>query len=84
MCLYNIYIYIYISVFLNKKHFQVMFVSWRVVSRKLFSKLSFVCLPLGKLVNVKHFPINKKHFSIKKKFDLVFRKVFPLLAMFVF
>ena len=36
---------------------------------KSLSKLSCVCLPLGKLVNGKHFPV-------KGKFGLVFRKVF--------
>jgi len=40
-----------------------------VVFGKLFSKLSCVCLSLGKLVNEKHFPV-------KEKFGLVFRKVF--------
>ena len=44
-------------------------VSWKVVFRKLFFKLSCVCLPLEKLVNGKHFPV-------KEKFDLVSRKVF--------
>jgi uncharacterized membrane protein len=28
--------------------------------------------------------INEKHFPVKKKFNLVFRKVFSLLALFVF
>ena len=46
-----------------------MFISRKVVSGKLLSKLSCVCLSLGKLVN-------GKHFSIKEKFDLVSRKVF--------
>jgi hypothetical protein len=46
-----------------------MFVSWKVVSGKLLSKLSYVCLLLGKLVNGKHFPV-------KGKFGLVSRKVF--------
>jgi hypothetical protein len=46
-----------------------VFVSRKLVSRKPFSKLSCICLPLGKLVNGKHFPV-------KGKFDLVFRKVF--------
>ena len=32
----------------------------------------------------KHFPINGKHFPVKKKFGLVSRKVFSLLAVFVF
>jgi len=54
-----------------------MFVSRKVVSGKLFSKLFYVCLLLGKLVNGKHFPV-------KKKFGLVSRKVFSLLAVFVF
>jgi hypothetical protein len=61
-----------------------MFVSWKVVSGKPLSKLSYVCLPLGKLVNEKHFPVNGKHFPVKEKFGLVSRKVFSLLAMFVF
>jgi uncharacterized protein YlzI (FlbEa/FlbD family) len=61
-----------------------MFVSRKVVSGKSFFKLSRVCLSLGKLVNVKHFPVNGKHFSIKGKFDLVFRKVFSFFAVFVF
>jgi uncharacterized protein YlzI (FlbEa/FlbD family) len=61
-----------------------MFVFRKVVFRKSLSKLSCICLPLGKLVNGKHFPVNRKHFPIKKKFGLVFRKVFSLLAMFVF
>ena len=37
--------------------------------RKSLSKLSCVCLPVGKSVNEKHFPV-------KGKFGLVFRKVF--------
>jgi hypothetical protein len=32
----------------------------------------------------KHFSVNGKHFSVKEKFGLVFRKVFYLLAVFVF
>jgi hypothetical protein len=46
-----------------------MFVSRKLVSGKSLSKLSCVCLPLGKLVNGKHFPV-------KGKFGLVSRKVF--------
>jgi uncharacterized protein YlzI (FlbEa/FlbD family) len=55
----------------SKKVFSllVVFVFQKVVSRKLLSKLSCVCLPLEKLVNGKHFPV-------KEKFGLVFRKVF--------
>ena len=41
----------------------------KVVSGKSLSKLSCVCLSVGKLVNEKHFPV-------KGKFGLVFRKVF--------
>jgi hypothetical protein len=48
-----------------------MFVSWNSLSGKPLSKLSCVCLPLGKLVNGKHFPV-------KEKFGLVSRKVFFL------
>jgi len=32
----------------------------------------------------KHFPVNGKHFPVKEKFCLVSRKVFSLLAVFVF
>jgi hypothetical protein len=53
-----------------------MFVSWKVVSGKPLSKLSYVCLSLGKLVNGKHFLINEKHFPVKEKFGLISRKVF--------
>jgi len=70
---------------------KAMFVSRNSFSRKPLSKLSCVCLPLGKLVNEKHFPVNRKHFpvnrkhfSVKENFDLVSRKMFSLLAVFVF
>ena len=54
-----------------RKMFSLLtvFVFRKVVSKKPFSKLSCVCLPLEKLVNGKHFPV-------KGKFGLVFRKVF--------
>jgi hypothetical protein len=61
-----------------------MFVSRKVVFGKPFSKFSCACLPLEKMVNKKHFPVNEKHFPVKEKFDLVSRKVFSLLAVFVF
>jgi len=32
----------------------------------------------------KHFPVNGKHFPVKEKFGLVSRKIFFLLAVFVF
>jgi hypothetical protein len=53
-----------------------MFVFRKLVSGKLFFKLSCVCLSLGKLANGKHFPVNGKHFPVKEKFGLVSRKVF--------
>jgi hypothetical protein len=46
-----------------------VFIFWKVVSRKPLFKLSYVCLPLEKL-------INGKHFSVKEKLGLVSRKVF--------
>jgi hypothetical protein len=61
-----------------------MFVSRKVVSGKPLFKLSCICLSLEKLVNGKHFPVNGKHFPVKEKFGLVSRKVFFLLAVFVF
>jgi len=64
------------------------------LSGKPLSKLSCVCLLLGKLVNGKHFPVNGNTFRSTKntfqstetlfEFGLVFRKVFSLLAVFVF
>jgi len=53
-----------------------MFVSRKLVSGKLLSKLSCVYLPLGKLVNGKHFSVNGKYFSVIEKFGLISRKVF--------
>jgi hypothetical protein len=47
----------------------VVFVFRKVVSGKPLSKLSYVCLPLEKLVN-------GKHFQVKGKFGLVLKKVF--------
>jgi len=63
---------------------SIMFVFRKVVSEKLLFKLFCVCLPLEKLVNEKYFPVNGKHFPVKGKFGLVSRKVFSLLAVFVF
>jgi uncharacterized protein YlzI (FlbEa/FlbD family) len=55
----------------SRKVFSLLavFVFRKVVSGKQLSKLSYVCLSLGKLVNGKHFPV-------KGKFGLVSRKVF--------
>ena len=50
---------------------------WNSLFKKSLFKLSCVCLPLEKLVN-------GKHFSVKEKFGLVSRKMFSLLAVFVF
>jgi hypothetical protein len=58
------------------REFFIMFVSRKLIFRKLFSKLSCVCLLLEKLVNEKHFLVNGKHFTIKEKFGLVSKKVF--------
>jgi hypothetical protein len=69
-----------------------MFVSRNSLSGKPLSKLFWVCLPLEKLVNGKHFPVNgehfpinekyfpvnEKHFPVKEKFGLVSRKMFSL------
>jgi len=61
-----------------------MFVFRKVIFEKLFSKLSCICLPLEKSINGKHFPVNGKYFLVKEKFGMVSRKVFSLLAVFVF
>ena len=55
----------------SKKVFFLLAVFFfqKMVSGKPLSKLSCVCLLLGKLVNGKYFPV-------KEKFGLVFRKVF--------
>jgi hypothetical protein len=53
------------------KSFYLRLCLFLVVSGKSLSKLSCVCLLLGKLVN-------GKHFSVKEKFSLVFRKVFSI------
>ena len=39
------------------------------------SKLSCVCLPLGKVVNGKHFPVKEKHFPVNGKHFPVKRKI---------
>jgi len=36
------------------------------------------------MINKKYFPIKEKYFPVKEKFDLIFRKIFFLLAVFVF
>ena len=41
---------------------KTMFVSRKIVFKKSLSKLSCVCLPLQKLVNGKHFPVNGNTF----------------------
>jgi len=55
---------------------KAAFVFRKVVSGKPLFKLFYVCLPLEKLVNEKHFSINEKYFLAKEKFGLIFRKVF--------
>ena len=55
-----------------------MFVSRKVIFKKPLSKLSYVCLPLKKLVSGKHFPVNGKHFPNKEKIWFGFQEsVFP-------
>jgi hypothetical protein len=54
---------------LSHMQIRAMFVSRKVVFGKPLSKLSYICLPLEKSVNGKHFPV-------KEKFSLVSRKVF--------
>jgi len=53
-----------------------VFVSRKLVFKKLFFKFLCVCLLLEKLINEKHFPVNEKYFPVKGKFGLIFRKVF--------
>ena len=55
-----------------------MFVSQKTLSGKSFSKLSCVCLSLGKLVNGKHFPVNGKHFQVNGKYIAVNEKHFSV------
>jgi hypothetical protein len=44
-----------------------------------------LCLfAIRKVDQQKYFPVNEKHFPVKEKFDLVSRKMFSLLAVFVF
>jgi len=54
---------------ITKNNLRLCLFFWKVVSEKLLSKLSCVCLSLGKLVN-------GKHFLVKEKFGLVSKKVF--------
>jgi len=61
-----------------------MFISRKIVFKKLFFKFFYVCLLLEKLVIRKYFPVKGKHFPIKEKFGLVSIKVFFLLTVFVF
>jgi hypothetical protein len=65
-------------------YYQAIIIFWNSLFGKPFFKFSYVCLPLEKLVNIKYFPVNRKHFPVKEKFGLVSRKVFFLLAVFVF
>ena len=55
-----------------------MFVSRKTLFGKLFSKLSYVCLSLGKFINGKHFPVNGKHFLVNGKYITVNEKHFPV------
>ena len=55
-----------------------MFIFWKLISGKPFSKLSCVCLSLEKLVNEKHFPVNGIHFLVNGKHFPVNGKRFPV------
>jgi hypothetical protein len=57
---------------------MAMFVSWNSLSGKSLSKLFYVCLSLGKLVNGKHFPVNGEHFPVNGKHFPVNEKHFPV------
>jgi len=61
-----------------------MFVFYKIVFEKLFFKHFFIYLLLEKLVNKKTLSGQRKILSSQKKFGLVSRKVFSLLAVFVF
>ena len=56
-----------------------VFVSRKMIFKKLFFKFLCINLLLKKLVNEKNFLINRKHFSVKEKFDLVSRIFFFIL-----
>ena len=56
-----------------------MFVSRKLVSRKPFSKLSCVCLPLGKLVNGKYFRSTENTFQSKENLAWFSGKCFPFI-----
>ena len=64
---------------------------WNLFFRKLFSKLFLYLFAIRKVGQQKtlsgqrkYFPINRKHFLVKEKFGLISRKMFFLLAVFVF
>jgi len=66
---FDCYIYILFWIFVFQFHplefnfyIKAMFVSRNSLSGKPLSKLSCVCLPLGNLVNGKHFPVNENTF----------------------
>jgi len=72
----TIFLLEYISFIIQNEGFVPVILVVKGEFVKPLSKLSFVFLPLEKLVNGKHFPVNEKHFPVKGKFDLIFRKVF--------
>jgi len=55
-----------------------MFVYRNSLFVKLFSKLFCVCLPLGKLINGKHFPVNREHFPVNGEHYPVNGEHFPV------
>jgi hypothetical protein len=60
----------------SRSVYLAVFVSRKLVFKKLLFKFLCVCLLLKKLINGKYFPVNKKYFPVKRKFGLIFRKVF--------
>jgi len=73
------------------KYYSLFFHACLFSIKYLFFKFFYDCLLLKKIVNKKYFSINKKYFSVKEKyfsvnekFNLISRKVFSLLAVFVF
>jgi hypothetical protein len=57
---------------------KAMFVFRNSLSGKPLSKLFYVCLSLGKLVNGKHFPVNREYFPVNGEHFPVNGEHFPV------
>jgi len=55
-----------------------MFIFWNSLFKKLLFKLFYVYLPLEKLVDGKHFPVNGEHFPVNGEYFPVNGKHFPV------